>query len=125
MSNHTLKEILEAVRDLLLEVGTHFEDTAADITRQMAEAGAMGDGLVVVMQGFDRQRQELEALSRLVGHCAMAVGDVTLQNDPQDMIEAATRTIHVGELRERFARQVYATARQPTLADEALEEQVF
>lgn len=122
MPHDVLSEALGAARDLLTETGVRFEDMALQITERLA-AAALASDLVMLMQGFDRQRQELEAVAALVAQCAEAAAEPALTSDPDRFIDAAASAIHMGDLRDRFLDRMRVTLVPALAEDEA--EQVF
>ncbi|HWP26602.1 MAG TPA: hypothetical protein VNL39_09705 [Xanthobacteraceae bacterium] len=115
-----LSAFLSTFAALLLENVWRFEETANRVTDLVMDSGRRDRELIVTLQGFDRLKQEFEALGDALARYAASINakttiDVERAQLGRDIIAA----ISVADLKDRLLQRIesHGSSLNPQLAD--------
>jgi hypothetical protein len=99
--------IINAAATMLSDIGSDLEGTAEKVTEFSLSHGIGSSEFIVVLQNFDRLRQELQALSNVLGSCAgRAATYESLPEDDEQLWREIERVIPIAALKLRLGQYV-------------------
>jgi hypothetical protein len=119
---HTLQALLYALAAVTGEVAEHLEITSSDIGKDLAKSSDLGKAVIVKLQGFDRMRQQLTAVSEVLKRCSVLISNCDAA-EPQT-VESIISQITMRQMRHRLQDALAAIASAPE-AREAESDRVF
>ncbi len=122
--NEDIGVFLTACSKLLHENVGVLESAASTVSDLVARSGASDPSLVVALQGFDRLKQEFEALSvALSGYAEHFKGEMVPAERKRYLHDAVER-ITVAELQTRLLDHISVVLYEPIEPDEAQKAQI-
>ncbi len=114
--------MLYALAAVTGEVAEHLEITSSDIGKDLAKSSDLGKAVIVKLQGFDRMRQQLTAVSEVLKRCSVLISNCDAA-EPQT-VESIISQITMRQMRHRLQDALAAIASAPE-AREAESDRVF
>jgi glutamate dehydrogenase/leucine dehydrogenase len=119
---HTLQALLYALAAVTGEVAEQLEITSSDVGKDLAKCSDLDRAVIVKLQGFDRMRQQLTAVSEGLKRCSALISNCDAAA-PQS-VESIISQITMRQMRHRLQDALAAIASSP-VAREAEDDAVF
>lgn len=100
--------LLSVFAKLILDNVSHLDETVGRVTDLVMNNGRPDREMIVTLQGFDRLKQEFEALSNALSHYAKTTNVTPLNEDCIQFEQKVIAAITVADLKVRIVHSLHA-----------------